>query len=226
MTEPITGARSYWDEGLRIVSPRRNFDLKIGVRILFDAGDIDADQELETAFPGLDGPETDLRQMRVYVLGRVYDAFDFKLHIDFANVAEIKDNLFRITKIPFLRPFVFGNQKEPISLENIASLTNSTFMERALPTKAFSPSRNIGITYNRAALDERMTWAVGGFLNTDSGSELGEARDRISGINGLDLTARITGLPWYTDQGRSLLHVGLSYGHQFTDVLGSDGHTR
>ncbi|MBW2122923.1 MAG: hypothetical protein JRH07_13935 [Deltaproteobacteria bacterium] len=171
MTEPITGARSYWDEGLRIISPRRNFDLKIGVRILFDAGDIDADQELETAFPGLDGPETDLRQMRVYVLGRVYDAFDFKLDIDFANVAEIKDNLFRITKIPFLRPFVFGNQKEPISLENIASLTNSTFMERALPTKAFSPSRNIGITYNRAALDERMTWAVGGFLNTDSGSE-------------------------------------------------------
>lgn len=217
---PIAHTHYYWDEGFHIVSPHKNFDLKIGGRLLFDAGDIDADDELQRAFPDLDGPAANLRQLRVYVLGTIYDAVDFKLDIDFANVCEIKDNWFRITKTALLRPFIFGNQKNPFSLEFMASLTNTTFMERALPTEAFLPGRNIGITYNKATLYERMTWAVGGFLNTGSSSDLGDARDRISEANGFNLTARVTGLPWYADQGARLLHLGLSYGHQFRD--GSD----
>lgn len=212
---PIGHTHYYWDQGLQIVSPHKNFELKIGGGLLFDAGDIDADDDLQRAFPDLDGPEADFRQLHVYVLGKIYHAVDFKFDIDFANVREIKDNWFRITKTPLLRPFKFGHQKEPFSLENLTSLTNTTFMERALPTKAFSPGRNIGIGYNKATLDERMTWAVGGFLNTGSASDIGDTKDQISEANGVNLTARVTGLPWYADKGERLLHLGLSYSHQF-----------
>jgi phosphate-selective porin OprO/OprP len=54
-----------------------------------------------------------------------------------------------------------------------------------------------------------MTWAVGGFRDADNfGNGFGD--DSLYNITG-----RITGLPWYEDGGRHLVHLGLSYSHQF-----------
>ena len=51
---------------------------------------------------------------------------------------------------------------------------------------------------------------------------MGEARDAVSQSNGYNLTARITGLPLYEEQGRRLLHLGLSYSHLSRGDIGSD----
>jgi len=56
---------------------------------------------------------------------------------------------------------------------------------------------------------------VGTFLNTGSFGNLGDARDQLSEANGWNLTGRLTYLPWYEQEGRRLLHLGLSYTHQF-----------
>ena len=62
-----------------------------------------------------------------------------------------------------------------------------------------------------------MTWAVGAFLNTGSFGNLGEEQDQLSESNGCDFTGRVTGLPFYQDHGRRLLHLGLSFSYQLRD---------
>jgi len=138
------------------------------------------------------------------------------MDIDFANVKEIKDNWIALRqKIPILGYVKAGHMKEPFSLEELTSGTNITFLERSLPTLAFAPGRNIGLMFNNTSFQDRMTWAVGGFLNTGSFSNVGDATDRISDANGCDLSGRVTGLPWYEEDGKKLFHLGLSYSHGF-----------
>lgn len=62
-----------------------------------------------------------------------------------------------------------------------------------------------------------MTLAAGGFLNTGSFSDVGEASNRMSEANGYNLTVRVTGLPWYAEEGARLVHLGLSYSHGIRD---------
>jgi phosphate-selective porin OprO/OprP len=67
-----------------------------------------------------------------------------------------------------------------------------------------------------------MSWGVGAFLNTGSFGDVGEAKDQLSDANGWNITARVTFLPWYEEEGRRLLHLGLSYTHQFRDQTDPD----
>jgi len=214
---PIADWQWYWKEGFHIDSPEKNFTMKINLSVMVDGGYISADEELERAFPDLEGPELNFRQLKVSSLGTIYDWAIFKLDIDFANVRDIKDNWIQFTKLPYIDHFTGGHMKEPFSLEELTSLRAVTFMERALPTLAFSQGRNIGISRHTALWDQRMTWAAGAFLNTSSYGDPGETKDQISDANGWNITARFTYLPWYEEEGRRLLHLGLSYSHLFRD---------
>jgi phosphate-selective porin OprO/OprP len=71
-----------------------------------------------------------------------------------------------------------------------------------------------------------MTWAVGAFLNTGSFSRVGDSKNQLSVAHGWDFTARVTGLPYYEDQGRGLLHLGLSYTHQVRGDAISDSQVQ
>jgi len=213
--DPLIRWHYYWKDGLRIDSPEKNFTLRTNLSIMVDGGDIGADDELQRAFPDLEGPNVEFRQLRVSFFGTLYDWAEFKLSIDFANVRDIKDEWIRFTKIPYIGHFTVGHMKEPFSLEDWTSGKSRTFMERALPTQAFAPGRNFGIRRHTTALDQRMTWALGAFLNTGSFSDMGDSKEQIDEANGWDLTARVTGLPWYEENGKKLIHLGLSYSHQF-----------
>ncbi|MGD9318711.1 MAG: porin [Desulfobacteraceae bacterium] len=212
---PIADWHYYWKDGLRIDSPDKNFTMKINLSVFVDGGKISADDELDRAFPELDGSDLDLRRFRISGFGTIYDWAEFKLDMDFANIREIKDNYIRFIKFPYISLLTLGHMKEPFSLEQWASGKAITFMERALPVETFAPSRNIGIRHYRTALDERMTWGAGAFLNTGSFGDLGQTKDQISDANGWNITGRITYLPLYEKEGRRLLHLGLSYSHLF-----------
>ena len=90
-------------------------------------------------------------------------------------------------------------------------------MENSLPTQAFSPGRNLGLMLFNQVLGNRVTWEVGAFYNIGSFSTVGNAKDKILAANGYDITARIVGRPWYSTDGRQLLHLGLSYNYGFRD---------
>jgi len=214
---PIGDWHYYWKDGFRIDSPNKNFTMKINLSVFLDGGKISADDELGRAFPELEGSYLDLRRFRISSFGTIYHWAEFKLDVDFANIREIKDNYIRFIKFPYISLLTLGHMKEPFSLEQWASGKAITFMERALPVKAFAPGRNIGIRHYRTALEERMTWGVGAFLNTGSFGGLEDAKDQLTTANGWNLTGRLTYLPWYEEAGRNLLHLGLSYSHQFRD---------
>jgi phosphate-selective porin OprO/OprP len=129
----------------------------------------------------------------------------------------VKDDWFRFPSVPFLNHFIFGHMKEPFSLGMLTSSNYTTFMEVPLAVEAFGPFRNIGALGAWTMLEERVTAVAGVFLNTGSFSNDGQAKDQIDNANGANVTGRVTGLPWYEDEGGRLLHLGLSYSHRFRD---------
>ena len=213
--DPLIEWHYYWMDGLHIDSTKKNLKIKLNGRVMVDGGYIGADDALQEAFPDFQGGHGNFRDLRIIFTGTAYDHIDFKLDIDFANVGDIKDVWIGYREVPFLGDIKAGHFREPVSMERLTSLTNITFMERALPTEAFAPGRNIGIMCNNTILDDRMTWAAGAFLLTGSFSNVGDFNDSLTEAFGTALTARVTGLPRYADDGRQLLHLGLSYSHQF-----------
>ncbi len=204
----------YWKEGFRLESKDKNFKFKFGGRIMADAASINADPQINTALVAAGDDQetgwgTEFRRARLFFEGTAYEVIDFKAQYDFAGGdADFKDVYIGARKIPFVGHFRVGHFKEPVSLEELTSSKYITFMERSLPVEAFAPSRNMGFMFFNHALNERLTWAVGLFQNTD---DFGESFNNASDQN---LSLRLTGLPWYQDKGK-LLHLGLSLSHQF-----------
>ena len=206
---------TYWDDGVRFDSPEKNIRIKIGGRLQADGGYIGADESVQDAFPGLVGWQGEIRRLRVSILAKFYDRVDFKIEADFSDVPALTDAYFDIKRVPFIGVFRFGHTKEPFSLEELTSSNNITFMERSLPTSAFAPGRNIGPEIFSTALDQRLTWAAGGFWDVGSITSRNSPKDALSNATGFNLTARVTGLPWYAENGRKLVHLGLGYSHKF-----------
>ncbi|MDY0039341.1 MAG: porin, partial [Desulforhabdus sp.] len=110
--------------------------------------------------------------------------------------------------LPYLGGVKYGHMKEPFSLEELTSSNDIMFMERSLPN-ALVPGRNVGIKVQNAGFSDKLTWALGAFR---------ESNDLDEGYQDVyHLTARLTGLPWYAEEGRKLIHLGLSYIHAFNE---------
>jgi phosphate-selective porin OprO/OprP len=110
---------------------------------------------------------------------------------------------------------------EPISIEQMTSDNWNTFMEKALPVNAFIPGRNFGFTVQNTAFDKRLTWAAGYYFQQQVAyGANGVAQDTTADLfaphdNATQIAARVTGLPWYENNGEHLLHIGFGYTHLF-----------
>jgi len=207
----------YWIDGLRIDSPEKNFTAKLNAALFVDAGDINPDAGLQTAFPSFEGWDVNLRRARITAQMTIYDWARARVQMEFADVRDVKDLWIQFLKVPLIRYITLGHMKEPLSLEEWTSGTSTTLMERALPVVAFGHGRNFGIRRQSPFMDDRMTWALGAFLNTVSFDTIGQGIDSLSEANGYNLTGRITAVPWYADEGKKLLHLGLGYSHGIRD---------
>jgi len=100
-----------------------------------------------------------------------------------------------------------GQFRHPIGMDGLTSVTQLTFLERALPF-AFLPFRQIDLTAHDHAADESMTWAISAFrFPTDPfGGNIGDN-------GGYAMATRVTWLPIdYGDNGAGggrLLMLGL-----------------
>ena len=213
---PIGGWHYYWEDGyLSIDSRKEDIKFRINGKVFVDAGNIDANDELQSAFPDLDGRNILFREINISAYGNFYDAVDFRVGIDFVYPKDIQDIWIRYLKYAWSRKIMIGHMKEPFSLEYLTSISRITFIERSLPVEAFGAGRNIGIRYDSSDPDRPVNFGVGGFLNTGSLSYLGEAKDQISEANGFDATARVFGRPVFDEGGEKLLHLGLGYSYGF-----------
>ena len=106
---------------------------------LLDGGYIGSDNELKKPFPDLEGGNLQFRRFEESpCFGTLYDWMEFKFSMDFANVRDVKDNGSGLRRYPTLDTITLGHMKESFSIEQLTSLENLTFMERALPTVAFA----------------------------------------------------------------------------------------
>lgn len=196
--EPGT-LRAFWKHGLRFQSSDRAFELEIGGRINFDLAWFDADSAVEDRIGEFED-HSEFRRARILFAGRIYDRVEYKAEYDFAN-GDVKfaDVWLGLTGLPVVGSFRVGNQKEPLSLEWQTSGKHTTFMERALPN-ALVPDRHVGFSVGNSALDGRLFWDLGVFANSSNGK--GSTPENVS--------ARVTGLPWISEDGNSLVLVGVS----------------
>jgi phosphate-selective porin len=97
-----------------------------------------------------------------------------------------------------------GKTKETMGMEVLMAGTATPMMERAAVLSAFVPTRDVGIKLANSFLDQRATWSVGVFNNWF-------ATDNSFNANGSTISARLSGLPLYNDNGRELIHLGASF---------------
>ena len=194
-----------WKDGIRLESADQAFELKIGGRMQFDLFFGDADGE---AVSTLGGPLEDgvqMRRARLSLAGKVEHHFEFKWEHDFADkdgkakVQDVYGGVVDVDGFPNLR---IGHFREPFGLESLMSANDLVFMERGLPF-AFVPFRNAGLQIAETVGEERVTWAAGLFRETNDHA-FGQSDGAWAA------TARLTGVPWRTENLDHLLHLGFS----------------
>ncbi len=208
-----TDFRVFWKEGLRFESGDGNFKLRVGGRIQNDWAWYNQDDSLKWPV-GDEQDGTEFRRARIYLQGDIYEDIFYKAQYDFAsdNPTSFKDVYVGLKNVPHVGKLTLGHRKEPFGLEQLTSSKYITFMERSL-ADAFTPGRNVGAMISNDALDERITWALGVWKDVDDWPSSNDSDED----QGVAFTARLTGLPWYEDDGRKLLHLGVAYSHRNPD---------
>jgi phosphate-selective porin OprO/OprP len=198
--------RVFWKDGVRMETADKSIQWRIGGRIMIDTAWFDQDSDLKAVDDWEDANE--VRRARIYMSGTMYENVEFKLQYDWVGGdPDLKDMYVGLKGLPFGGIRV-GHLKEPFGLQQLTSSKNITFMERALPG-AMETARNAGIMVHNHVLEDRMTWAVGAFRDTDDfGSGEGD---------NYNVTGRVTGLPVYENEGEKLVHLGLDYSYRHFD---------
>lgn len=190
-----------WKDGLHVNAEDKSVKISLGAKIQHDWAWLSPDDDLKG-----DGSAwqdaTEFRRVRFSLAGTVRERIEFKTQYDFAGGdVSFKDVYIGVKKVPVLGAVRVGQFKEPMSLEELTSDQNNTFMERALPN-AIAPSRQSGVMAANALAEDRFTWALGLFRDS---SKQGKG-----GADGhYNLTGRLTAVPVMTESD-TVVHLGLS----------------
>ncbi|MDA7675359.1 OprO/OprP family phosphate-selective porin [bacterium] len=196
-----------WKDTLRLESADGNNKLKFGGRIHWQNAFFSDDE-----FGGKlleDGDE--FRRSRIYVSGLIRERYDFKMQYDFAGGdADFKDIYFGIKDIPVLGNLRVGQFKEPLSLEELNSSNSNSTIERA-NVNLLVPSRSAGIMAYDNFVDSRVSVAAGLFRGADDsyGNYKGD---------GYASTARLSGLPYLSEDASRLMHLAIGYSYRGDDT--------
>lgn len=202
--------RVFWKDGVNFEGgDDAPIKFQIGGYLQTDWAYTTGDKKVEAKF-GKSSSGTEFRRARVSMAGSLYEAVEYKIEYDFATgAAKILDGYLQVNNLPWVGSARIGHTKEPFGLNQLLSDKHDSFMEAPSMQDTFIPKRNLGILIQNTAFDKRMTWALGGFRQSD---DVGKGFGSDAMYN---LTGRLTGLPWYEEQGRKLVHLGLSYSHRF-----------
>lgn len=203
VSESPNALRAFWKNGLRFETADRAFRARIGGRFHNDWAWGTMSDDVETTLGEDFKNGVEFRRAWIYLSGTLYDDYEYKVQYDFAGGSggTFKDVYFAMRNVPVVGGIRVGHFKEPFSLEELTGNNYLTFIERGLPNGAFAPKRNTGVMLYDTLLDEQMTWAIGTFRETDAfGDEQSDSEYLVTG--------RLTGVPVYADDGRTILHLG------------------
>jgi phosphate-selective porin OprO/OprP len=201
--------RVYFKNGFKMRSRDNSFKFQAGGRIMHDWGFFSEDTKFASAI-GSQENGARFRRVRFFMAGMLYNTIKFKWDIDVdggSNGVTFKDMYIGTHKIPVLGNFQVGHFKRPASLDSITSSKYLTFMERSL-TNTFFKTRNTGFAFFNQHFDKRLTWFV--FVNKETSERPPDFQ-----IDGdWNVTSRITGLPYISEDGKEWVHLGASWSYE------------
>ncbi|MBY0231465.1 MAG: OprO/OprP family phosphate-selective porin [Gemmataceae bacterium] len=177
------------------------------------------------------------RRARFAMEGTFWEVFDFNCEYDFFNTQrfDFRQNTGTVadrvqvenvpvptdlwvtwTKIPLIGNVRVGNQKPWNSFEHLTSSRFLDFLERSSAFDAFVENGNNGFlpgisTFN-TYMDDRVFAGIGAYrpnFRNIYGNNVGDGE--------LQVTGRIAATPIYADNGRCMVHAGVSYTHSTAD---------
>ena len=220
---------SRWDNGFVSESADKSFRIHVGGRLEFDNSWFAQDDNISIGLSPdqtmLDG--TLMRRARFRTDGRLWDLMDFACEVNFANIQDVSnvdstvqvgsvgltDFYVTFREVPWLGNVRMGHLQAPISLERYSSSNAWYYMERSSMFDAFYNPNDYqnGIVAFNSYWDDRVTLAgSAAWVGKSDIQSFGfGANEGKYGIGG-----RVTALPVYTDEGRTLVHVGAGIFHQ------------
>jgi len=225
-----TFTTSKWADSFQAESANKDFRVKIGGRTQVDAVAFTAgsgpDQPSNQG--GLD-PEladtVDFRRARFRIEGRMYELYDWACEYDFVNQVNVNNEVFpterdsgpltavtdlwlQVREVPLLGIIRVGNQKDPYGYEHLTSSRWLNFMERSFSQDAFEGPFNNGFLPGIQILNNNeegdLAWQIGQFKNTSNPFGFSNS------TGGSMTVGRLVYLPVFEDEGRQLVHLGLS----------------
>lgn len=220
-----------WNNGVEFATRNKDFRFHVGGRFQFDSGFYSVPANVQANLPNnisfKDG--VDFRRGRFRAEGTLYRTIDWCTEIDFFNSLVVPGQNFvessavaptdlwwQFREVPLLETVRVGNQKEQIGFEHIVSSRFLPFMERSYNHDTFYGGNFNGFTpgiqfFRNYGRDENGVLSGGLFkpVNNVFGYGIGNGD--------YSVVARVTRLLKYEDDGKQLLHVGIS-GRQGTAV--------
>lgn len=231
-----------WKNGVVFSTPHNDFSLHVGGWIQWDNVWWDQSVNLQKP-PGLrvgkaQGVNTGIatggigdmqdgtffRRERIMLDGKFWENYEYTLVFAHENgqfnTSGLDEFWVGATNIPLIGTIRLGHVKNALGLEaDMASSSRTmTFLERSSYSEAIGRNENFvtGAWFGNNYWDQRATWTFVAFRN-DAGSSTGALFD--DGAWGWQ--GRLTALPIYENDGRCLMHVGLSGGwRNGVNVLG------
>ena len=222
--------KSKWGYAFDAESANKDFRVKIGGRTQVDAVAFSA--ATATNQPpnqgGLDPGLSDtvnMRRARFRIEGRMYEMYDWACEYDFVNQINVNNETYpterdagpltavtdlwlQVREIPILGTVRVGNQKDPYGYEHLTSSRWLNFMERSYAQDAFEGPFNNGFLPGIQILNSNeegdIGWQVGEFKNTSNPFGFSNSS------GGSQTVGRLIYLPVFEDEGRKLVHLGIS----------------
>jgi phosphate-selective porin OprO/OprP len=149
-----------------------------------------------------------VRRFEAFAVGRFHE-FNFNLEFEFGPDWGVSNAWIEGAKGglevwgTYLGKLRLGLMSEPFSLERQTSSYSIGLMERSLPVQTIAPGSNVGVMVHDSGRRGRFTWAFGMF-------SFGQSNEQNATTSALSLTGRSTYLPMYRENGRKLIHLGVS----------------
>jgi phosphate-selective porin OprO/OprP len=222
--------RPRWDNGFVAESADKAFRIHLGGRLEFDNSWFSQSDNLLLGSSAsqrmLDG--TLFRRARLRADGQLWGFIDFACEVNFANIQDVSnvdnsvvqvgsvgltDCYLTFRDIPCLGNVRVGHLQAPIGLERYSSSNAWYYMERSSLYDAFLGPNDYqnGVVVFDSYLNDRVTLA-------GSATWISKSDIQSFGFDASDgkyaFGVRVTALPIYADEGRTLMHLGAGYGHQ------------
>ena len=201
--------RVYFKNGFKMRTLDNSFKFQAGGRIMHDWGFFSENHKYTTNH-GAQENGARFRRVRFFMAGMLYNTVKFKWDIDVdggASGVTFKDMFIGITHIPVVGDFQVGHFKRPASLDSVTSSKYLTFMERSL-TNTFFKTRNTGFAFFNQHFKKRLTWFT--FINKETAERPPDFK-----IDGdWNVTSRITGLPYISENAKRWTHLGASWSYE------------